>query len=443
MKNLTLLELNEINFDYVQWYIDQGYSLPGFEWLMQQNPVETYAEEKYEELEPWIQWPSVHTGKTFKEHQVFRLGDIVNTDHRQIFEEVEAQGFRVGAISPMNAANNLSAPTYFIPDPWTRTKTSGNWLVKRLSEAVSQTVNDNSGGRISANSLLSIMLGYLLLIPLKQKMSLIKLAMRSKGKPWNKALFLDTFLYGLHKTLTQKTKTQFSTLFLNAGAHIQHHYFFNSPAVGDTETNPEWYAPSSADPILDMLYSYDEIIQDLAKMANSELIVATGLSQKPYPKVKFYYRLQDHKNFLERLGIKFNEVIPRMTRDFLIKFNNEEQAAAAAKILTSVTVSDGKLLFGEIDNRGLELFVVLDYPEEILDQICTLDGGPTISLKDHVNFVAVKNGEHQAKGFAYSTSKTDSTQAEHVGALHRIITDFFGSRATINNQVKLVPESNN
>ena len=425
MKNLTLLELNEINFDYVQWYIDHGYSLPGFEWLMQQNPVETYAEEKYEELEPWIQWPSVHTGKAFKEHQVFRLGDIVNTDHRQIFEEVEAQGFRVGAISPMNAANNLSNPTYFIPDPWTRTKTSGNWLVKRLSEAVSQTVNDNSAGRISANSLLSITLGYLFLIPIKQKMSLIKLAMRSSGKPWNKALFLDTFLYGVHKTLSRATGTQFSTLFLNAGAHIQHHYFFNSPAVGDKETNPEWYAPSSVDPILDMLYSYDEIIQDLAKMADSELIVATGLSQQPYPKVKFYYRLQDHKNFLEQLGIKFNEVIPRMTRDFLIKFNNKEQAATAEKILISVTVSDGKPLFGEIDNRGLELFVVLDYPFEINERTLITADHRKVTLANLVHFVAIKNGEHVTKGFAYSTCNEQVSERVHVKHLYRLIKKHF------------------
>ena len=427
MKNLTLLELNEINFDYIQWYIDHGYSLPGFEWLMQQNPVETYAEEKYEELEPWIQWPSVHTGKNFKEHQVFRLGDIVNTDHRQIFEKIEAQGFRVGAISPMNAANNLSNPTYFIPDPWTKTTTSGNWLVKRLSEAVSQTVNDNSGGRISANSLLSIMLGYLFLIPFKQKISLIKLAMRSKGKPWNKALFLDTFLYGAHKTLSRATKTQFSTLFLNAGAHIQHHYFFNSPAVGDTETNPEWYAPSSIDPILDMLYSYDAIIQDLSKLENSELIVATGLSQKPYPRIKFYYRLQDHKNFLEQAGINFKEVIPRMTRDFLIVFENQEHAASAAKILSDIETSDGKPLFGKINNRGTELFVILDYPDEIIDQTCTLNNGMTIPLKKIVHFVAIKNGEHQTKGFVYTTINFKQKYAQHISKISSMIYTFFST----------------
>jgi hypothetical protein len=431
MKNLTLLELNEINFDYVQWYIENGHSLPGFEWLIQQNPIATYAEEKYEELEPWIQWVSVHTGKTFEEHQVFRLGDIVNTDHRQIFEEVEAQGIRVGAISPMNAANKLTNPTYFIPDPWTKTETSGNWLVKRLSDAVSQTVNDNSGGRISAKSLLSIVLGYFLLVPFKQKISLMKLATKSKGKPWNKALFLDTFLYGVHKTLSRQTKTQFSTLFLNAGAHIQHHYFLNSPAVGETESNPEWYAPASEDPILKMLQSYDEIIQDITKSDDSELIVATGLSQKPYPSVKFYYRLRNHKTFLEQLGIEFEQVIPRMTRDFLIKFKSDEDAEVAVKALDSITVSDGKPLFGEIDNRGTELFVVLDYPDEVIDQTFTSASGLTIPVKEFVHFVAIKNGEHQTKGFTYSTFGTVSAQPAFVGTLHELITVFFKQKTCV------------
>ena len=36
--------------------------------------VNTKAELIYENLEPWIQWPSVHTGKTYDEHKIFRLG---------------------------------------------------------------------------------------------------------------------------------------------------------------------------------------------------------------------------------------------------------------------------------------------------------------------------------------------------------------------------------
>ena len=54
-------------------------------------------------------------------HKIFRLGDVVASDALQIFEEVEQAGFKVGAVSPMNAVNRLSAPAYFIPDPWTDT----------------------------------------------------------------------------------------------------------------------------------------------------------------------------------------------------------------------------------------------------------------------------------------------------------------------------------
>ena len=145
MPKLILLELNEINFDYVKSYVDNGVDLPGFDWLMSQDYRETRAEKRYELLEPWIQWPSVHTGLTFEEHKIFRLGDITKSDSKQIFEIVEEMGFRVGAISPMNAANRLKFPTYFIPDPWTKTRTSGNFVIRLLANAVSQAVNENSG----------------------------------------------------------------------------------------------------------------------------------------------------------------------------------------------------------------------------------------------------------------------------------------------------------
>ena len=42
-----------------------------------------------------IQWPSVHTGKTFKEHNIFRLGDAVNSTDDEIFEQVERTGWSV------------------------------------------------------------------------------------------------------------------------------------------------------------------------------------------------------------------------------------------------------------------------------------------------------------------------------------------------------------
>ena len=107
---LILLELNEINFDFVRKYISSGEKLPGFTKLLEGKFIHTNSEEKYEYLEPWIQWVSVHTGKSFKDHKIFRLGDIVSSSEKQIFETLEEEGITVGAVSPMNARNNLKNP---------------------------------------------------------------------------------------------------------------------------------------------------------------------------------------------------------------------------------------------------------------------------------------------------------------------------------------------
>ena len=79
MMKLILAELNEINFDAARFYLGNGVFLPGFKKLVDEGLVVTEAESEYKHLEPWIQWPSVHTGKTYDEHKVFRLGDFVNS----------------------------------------------------------------------------------------------------------------------------------------------------------------------------------------------------------------------------------------------------------------------------------------------------------------------------------------------------------------------------
>ena len=104
-----LIELNEINFDFVSQYADIGL-LPNLGKLIKRHGViRTLSEEKYEELEPWIQWVSVHTGKTFAEHRIFRLGDIIHSRVPQIFEQVEQAGLKVGVcvLKFQKSANNL------------------------------------------------------------------------------------------------------------------------------------------------------------------------------------------------------------------------------------------------------------------------------------------------------------------------------------------------
>ncbi len=70
-------------------------------------------------------------------------------------------------------------------------------------------------------------------------------------------------LADIHLTLWKKHKPDFSSLFLNSGAHIQHHYLFNSKAYAGIIKNPEWYCPKDYDPLIHILLEYDKQIGKL------------------------------------------------------------------------------------------------------------------------------------------------------------------------------------
>lgn len=429
---LIFLELNEINFDLVQPYLlsDPG-RFPGFRKLLDCVNIHTKSEDKYEELEPWIQWASVHTGKSYAEHKLFRLGDIAGSDVPQFFEQLENAGVSIGGISPMNAENRLSNAAYFLPDPWTRTHTDDSWWSSRLGPAIAQAVNDNAQSKITMGSALYILLGLIRFGKFKHYPWYLKLAFQSIGASWRRALILDLFLHDLHISLFSSKKPLFSTLFLNAGAHIQHHYFHNSRFISAESDfrNPDWYISSKLDPFFEMLQVYDHIIEEYLAMDDCELIVATGLSQCPYDRVKFYYRLCDHSAFLTKVGVSFLEIQPRMTRDFLITFESAGQAEKAQNILKGLIISGkSEPLFGEIENRGDKLFVTLTYPDEIVLADVVKCGPITLKILNDVTFVAIKNGMHQSKGFAFFTSnvaKLCPSNESHVKELYSTVIKYF------------------
>ena len=417
MKNKTiLLGLNELNFDYIKFYISQGL-LPNFKKIFNiQPPIETTSENEYRLLEPWVQWVTIHTGKTFDEHKVFRLGDIINNPElSQVFEELENEGLSVGAISPFNADNRLNNPAFFVPDPWTKTEASGNWIVKSLYQAVHQSVNDNAKSKLNFKTIFSLGLGLLLYVPLSRWSHYLKAFFNLK-KPGFKALILDSLLADVHLTLWKKNKPDFSNLFLNSGAHIQHHYLFNSKAYLGNIKNPEWYCPKDYDPLIQILSEYDKQIEKLLKLKNIKIIVATGLHQQPHEHLTFYWRLKEHVKFAEMIGVEnFSEILPRMSRDFLVKFNNELDAVNAEKLLNSLYTSKDDIKIFEVDNRGASLFVELVYPNDIEDNDSIYSKESNLKLekfKFYLSFVAIKNGEHN--GIGYVTSNFDLKQKEKI-----------------------------
>jgi hypothetical protein len=404
MRPLALIELNEVNFDYVRFYVARG-RLPCFARLLREHGIsETSSEARYEHLEPWIQWVTAHTGKSYAEHGVFRLGDIVDRDIPQIWERLEEQGIKVGAICPMNAKHRLNAPAFFVPDPWTATGVTARPVLTRLHRALRQAVNDNAQRRLETRSLMDLLLGCAAYARPGNYPYYARLVATARGAPWRKALFLDLLLADIFTAEFARTRPGFATLFLNAAAHIQHHYMFCSAAYDGSYRNPPWYVSASADPLFEAYALYDRIIASLReRFPRARLMLATGLHQDPHGEITFYWRLRNHEEFLRTIDVPHRRVHPRMSRDFLVECDSEAQALEAQRQLGRAMADDGTPLF-QVDNRGRNLFVMFTYPREI---------GPNLGFKvgerkyfdlaRHVVFVAIKNGEHNGVGYFLDT----------------------------------------
>jgi hypothetical protein len=400
---MILLALNELNLDYIRGYVSQG-KLTNFGKLLEHGVVNTTSESKYELLEPWIQWATVQTGKTYEEHQVFRLGDMVERpDLHQIFEDLEKSGLSVGAISPFNADNRLSSPKFFIPDPWTQSKASGGFIIEKLSRTVSRFVNSNASGKVGPVDVIWLLLGFIIYVRVKRWPKFFNLVSLRK-KPGVKAAILDMILLEVFVTLQKKHKPDYSHLFFNGGAHVQHHYMFNSSQYKGDFKNPEWYCPSDWDPILMMLKTYDTIIGDLLE-TGERILGVTGLHQVPHEEQTFYWRPVAHNDFLLECGLKGDfKVIPRMSRDFLIQVSDNIQALEIENHLNKFKDSVKRKPVFKVDNRGTSLFVEVVYDYDLVEGM-SFDGPKGVSigsLKSKLAFVAIKNGKHDGIGYIFS-----------------------------------------
>ena len=411
-KPLILLEFNEISMTILERYFQKGY-LKNFEKLLKSYPlIETFSENDYENLEPWIQWVTVHTGKDFDDHKIFRLGDAQN-QKENIWNEINKIGKKSMMISPMNALDPNLEDSIFIPDPWTKSSVKGGFFLKILHKSVSSIVNNNSNNRYKLVDLILFLISFVRFARVKNYFTYFKLIFNSRSKKWAKAILLDVLLSDVFIRQFSPKKFNFGSIFLNGAAHIQHHYFFSSKVYQGNQTNPEWYCSEKFDPLLEVYEAYDKVLGEIFKKFNNcRIILLTALSQSPTKFPTYYWRLKNHDNFLKSLSINFKEVLPRMSRDFLINFSNSDDLEEAKNKLLNLRLNNKKLF--EIDDRGNSLFVTLSF-SDLIDKNCKLVGADissNIKMHNSVSLVALKNGEHQSKGYLLDSFIKSSEKKE-------------------------------
>ena len=181
-----------------------------------------------------------------------------------------------------------------------------------------------------------------------------------------------------------------------------------------------------------MLEVYDKIIGDYLKLTNNknQLMIATGLRQIQYNMTKFYYRLNNHSSFLKKVGVTYLKVLPRMTRDFEIIFDNNQDLKSAKNILKNIKCEQNNLnIFDEIEERAKSLFITLTYPYEVKrNKMIIINKNTKLNFLNELVFVAIKNGMHDPKGYVFCSPNLQfeaPKEPVHVSKIHDIILSYF------------------
>src|ERR1700741_3248408 len=100
---VIMIELNELVPRLMDRWIADG-SLPNFKALHDRSlRFITEADvQQPSELEPWIQWYSIHTGLAYDQHGVKHLTDGPHAAHKDIYETLLEAGLKAGCLGSMN-----------------------------------------------------------------------------------------------------------------------------------------------------------------------------------------------------------------------------------------------------------------------------------------------------------------------------------------------------
>ncbi len=424
-KRVIQLELNEISKNAIDHLVSRGkcsnFSRVNRKW----NYFETTSESNYDHLEPWIQWITAHTGKSFSEHQIFHLSDATHLKHPQIWETLSERGIESCVVGSMNAVRGKANGGFFFPDPWSKNGVTYPAQIQPLWDLISKKVQSHATTSITTKDLLK---GFEICRQFRLPMNLYrKIGIQLISQKWNSLNkwkmpgIFDLFLVEIFKRLLRLPTYGYYALFLNAVAHYQHHYWrhFQTNLFHGNIKSPDCHP--NDDPMTYGYELYDRIVKfaiELAQDPNTLVIIASGLSQEPFLHQENeggmnYYRLYNHNELLKNVGLDHYRVLPLMSRDWQIETVNGANLNQAQTALSKLTV-ENKPLFHVSQNTPNSLFIETAITHSVPKNVVIKNDNVSVgAFHRYFHHIAVKSGHHVGTGCLWLSQPP--LNAENIG----------------------------
>ncbi len=397
---MLIIELNEFCPEFLK-DTSKKLNLKNLEKIFNFKHTLTYTNEKKEfhGLDPWVQWVGIHNGVPLSKHGVKRLGIKSNKSSNQIWNTLSKRkniSWVVTGVMNSNLGNKEGCISFF-PDPWSSHE---NAYPKELNNLLELS-------RYVAKNYLS--LNYYQL--LKKSLKTLKFFLRRENLNLSRIMFLKVFQsffspgINIHTLTTlldyllvlyfcrerSKRNPDFSIIFLNHIAHLQHHFWLESPYV-----HPQMEHG---------LKICDEIFEKLLKSITDDkekILIINALKQKRSGLDGIQvYRQIDPKNVLNKLNIRDVIIEQNMTNDGNLIFKTKAKADKAYQIISKCHLNTGEKLFYVERISKFRIFMQLDLNHIIKEETVIISDGNVIPFYELFSNLS-RTGSHIPEGDIFS-----------------------------------------
>lgn len=420
MRRTIQIEFNELSPTLIDEFIDAG-ELPNFQRLRNSSEVFVTDASNEVNLEPWVQWPTLHTGIPDRDHGIQHLGEADLVAGRGVARELAAAGFKVGVFGSMNLDYG-PLDGFVVPDPWNPGSAAHPAGLGAFTNFVVSAVQENSANSLDKRAALPF-LSYLAthgLAPATAVSAARQLIdeRRDRGVKWRRSIVLDAISYDVFRNLVRRHEIAYATFFSNTTAHFQHYFWRNFRPESFSVPSPPEDHPSLAGAVLAGYRNHDRLIgRFLSDFPDDRLIFVTALSQEPWDTTKCMYRPKDFDRLLELVGIDAAgaAVAPVMAEEFLLSFLDEAAADDVIARLKDSRIGD-EPLFRIQRSEAIRFTVGCAIYDWSPDQgMITLPDAKQVPFEElFVRIHTIRSGRHHPDGCFWVQSTTPRRVEEKI-----------------------------
>ncbi len=404
MRRTIQIEFNELSPTLIDEFIEAG-ELPNFRRLRDSSEVFITDASEELNLEPWVQWPTLHTGINDRDHGLQHLGEAGRINGRGVARELAGAGFKVGVFGSMNLDYG-PLDGFVMPDPWNAGSAPHPASLGAFTNFVVSAVQENAADTLDRRAAVPFLKyvathGLTPATAISAARQLIA-ERRDPGLKWRRSLVLDAISYDVFRNLVRRNEVAYATFFSNSTAHFQHYYWRNFRPASFAVPSPPEDHPSLADAVLAGYRNHDHLIgRFLSDFPHDRLVFVTALSQEPWDTTMCTYRPKDFDRLLDLIGVDvaLAAVEPVMAERFFLSFQNETAAYDAMERLKGCRIGDEPVFYVE-QTEALRVKVGCALNDWCLDQgMVTLPDGAQVPFDEHfLRIHSIRSGRHHTDG---------------------------------------------